>query len=52
MSADYAWPYLKATQSTTVHMKFVLPVSCLLSSVEAQTRIKLPRMFKLQLCKA
>ena len=41
MSAVYAWPPAalpnEATQSTTVHIKFVPPVSGLPSSVEAQT---------------
>ena len=38
----------EATQSTTVHIKFVPPVSGLPSSIEAQTRIKLPRVLQLQ----
>ena len=47
MSTVYAWPYLKQPQqSTTIHI-FVAPVSNLLSSVEAQIRIKLPRMLQL-----
>ena len=38
MSAVYAWPTMpEATQSTTVSIKFVPPVSDLPSSVEAQT---------------
>ena len=48
MSTVYAWPYLKRPrQSTTVHT-FVPPVSGLLSSVEAQIRIKLPHVLQLQ----
>ena len=48
MSTVYAWPYLKRPrQSTTVHI-FVPPVSGLLSSVEAQIRIKLPCVLQLQ----
>ena len=44
----YAWPYLKRPrQSTTVHI-FVPLVSGLLSSVQAQIRIKLPCMLQLQ----
>ena len=42
MSAVYA---CEATQSTTVPIEFVLPVSDLPSSVEAQT---VPRMLQLQ----
>ena len=43
MSAVYAWAPAalpnEATQSTTVHIKFVPPVSGLPSSVEAQTSV-------------
>ena len=38
----------EATQSTTVDTKFVLPVSSLQLLVEAQTRIKSPRVLQLQ----
>ena len=45
----YARPYLmRPRQSTTIHI-FVLPVSKLPSSVQAQIRIKLPRVLQLQL---
>ena len=37
MSAIYAWPLPEVTQSTNIHIKFVLPVSYLPLLVEAQT---------------
>ena len=46
MSTVYAWPYLKQPwQSTTIHI-FALLVSG--SLVEAQIRIRMPRVFQLQ----
>ena len=48
MSGIYACPYLKRPQSTIVHIKLVPPVRGLPSLVEAQTRIKLPRVLQLQ----